>query len=213
MSNQSAAMFFDSYSAEFNAIYGNERSKWNSVINSLFRKSMRLRFAKTIEECEPIQGRSVLDIGCGPGHYAIHLANSGAHKVLGIDFARGMIDLAKQTAQRSSVEDRCEFVCTDFLTLPLETPFDYSIVMGFMDYTAEPDKVIAKVLAITRFRAFFSFPVDRGILAWQRKQHYKNRCDLFLYSAEQVNELFNKQACRTIKIEKISRDFFVTVVK
>ena len=211
MSDRSVATFFDSYSAAFNAIYGNEKSTWNSLINSLFRKSMRLRFQKTIEGCEPIQDATVLDIGCGPGHYAVRLANRGARKVVGIDFAAGMIDLAKQNAQRSGVEGRCEFVHDDFLTFPFEQGFDYSIVMGFMDYVAEPDKVITKVLAITKSKAFFSFPVDGGLLAWQRKQRYKDRCELFQYRAEQVSELFKKQAHRAIKIEKISRDFFVTV--
>jgi SAM-dependent methyltransferase len=211
VSNRSVARFFDAYSADFNAIYGNEKSTWNSVINNLFRKSMRLRFEKTIHGCEPIQGRTALDIGCGPGHYAVRLASGGAQRVFGIDFAAGMIDLAKQNAQRGDVGDRCEFVCADFLAFGFEQPFDYSIVMGFMDYVAEPDKIIAKVLAITKARALFSFPVDGGFLAWQRRQRYKNRCNLFLYSLEQVRQLFKNQACRKVEIERISRDFFVTV--
>ncbi len=211
MSSRSTAEFFDTYSRDFSAIYGNQSGFFNHLVNTLFRKSMRLRYSKSIEGCEPIEGKTVVDVGCGPGHYAIRLASRGARKILGIDFAAGMIDLAKQSAQRGGVGDRCEFVRTDFLAFPFEQQFDYSIVMGFMDYMPEPDKVIAKVLAITQSRAFFSFPVEGGFLAWQRKQRYKHRCDLFLYSLERIDELFKKHACRKIEIEKISRDFFVTV--
>ena len=53
--------------------------------------------------------------------------------------------------------------------------FDYSIAMGFLEYIEEPKKVIEKVLSITKLKAFFSFPVDAGMLAWQRKLRYKKK--------------------------------------
>ena len=58
--------------------------------------------------------------------------------------------------------------------------------MGFMDYMPDPEKVVAKVLSLTRSKAFFSFPVAGGILGWQRQMRYKKRCDLFLYTEEQL---------------------------
>ena len=70
----SVAEFFDSYASDFNAIYGNRNTLVNRVVNRYLRSSMRIRFEKTIEGCQPIEGRSVVDIGTGPGHYAIMLA-------------------------------------------------------------------------------------------------------------------------------------------
>ncbi|MFB3139326.1 MAG: hypothetical protein ACE10B_08915, partial [Phycisphaerales bacterium] len=89
--------------------------------------------------------------------------------------------------------------------------YDYAIVMGFMDYMADPRAVIDKVLLATRRQAFFSFPVAGGILAWQRKMRYQRRCELFLYTAGQLYELFSDRPNGTVKIQRIARDFFVTV--
>jgi 2-polyprenyl-3-methyl-5-hydroxy-6-metoxy-1,4-benzoquinol methylase len=210
MPKQTVSDFFDSYSHDFNAIYGNENTFLNRVINGLFRKSMRLRYLKSLEGCEPIAGKTVLDVGCGPGHYGIALAVRGAPSVLGIDFAGGMIELAKQNAARAGVRDRCEFVTADFMTYSIPGPFDYSIVMGFMDYASEPWRVVERVLSLTRAKAFFSFPVDGGVLGWQRKLRYKRRCDLVMYRREQIDDLFQDTHLGRFEVEKISRDFFVT---
>jgi len=211
VSKKKISDFFDSYAGDFNAIYGNKNTLLNTIVNKFFRKSMKRRYIKTIEGCCPIEGKSVIDIGCGPGQYSITLARMGAKYVCGIDFAKGMIDLARQNARRLGVEDRCNFILADFMTYPIEDIFDYSIIMGFMDYIENPRKVIEKVLFVTRSKAFFSFPVDRGILAWQRKLRYKRRCDLFMYNLEQLDQLFMNKIHKKVEVEKIRRDFFVTV--
>ena len=206
-----AAQFFDGYAHDFDAIYGNRNSAFNRVVNHLFRKAMRLRYDKTLEGCRPIEGRSVLDVGCGPGHYGVALARAGAARVLGIDFAPGMVELARRHAHEAGVAPVCQFVEGDFLAYPLERAWDYSIVMGFMDYVAEPERVIRKVASVTRARAFFSFPKDGGLLAWQRKVRYRNRCDLYMYTRDKVDALLQRCAGGRYSIESADRDFFVTV--
>jgi ubiquinone/menaquinone biosynthesis C-methylase UbiE len=210
MAKKGVAEFFDSYSDRFNAIYGNKDSLFSGPVNRLFRKSMRLRFEYTMRGCQPVEGKSVVDIGCGPGHYSVRLAEMGAQSTIGLDFAPGMIEIANENAARASVESRCQFVYGDFLSYPFNRTFDYAVVMGFMDYVEQPAKVIEKVLSITKGRAFFSFPADGGILAWQRRQRYKKRCKLFLYTAEELKRIFEESGCRRFEIQKISRDFFVT---
>lgn len=202
--------FFDRYAVDFDSIYGNDNRAFERVINRLFRRAMVLRYEKTIAGCHPIEGRTVIDIGCGPGHYSVALARAGAAHVLGLDFAPGMLNLARASAERFGVAKRCAFELGDFLTYPLAEPFDYAIVMGFMDYIGEPRRVIDRALAIVRRRAFFSFPKDGGPLAWQRKWRYRNRCDLFLYREEQIRNLLAASGA-PFTIESIGRDFFVTL--
>ena len=210
MSTDRTQTFFHQYANDFDAIYGNQNGLLDSVINRLFRKSMKLRYEKTIEGCDPIEGKSVLDIGCGPGHYSITLAQRGASRVVGIDFAEGMLQLATEHAGRVGVGDQCKFMVADFYQYPPEEVFDYVIVMGFMDYMPDPEKVVEKVLSLTRRKAFFSFPVAGGWLGWQRELRYKKRCDLFLYSHERLQQIFAKFPQAKATIEPISRDFFVT---
>lgn len=203
--------FFHHYAGDFDAIYSNRGGLLNGAINRIFRKSMRLRFEKSIQGCRPIEGKSVLDIGCGPGHYAITLAQRGARDVLGIDFAEGMLHLATAHARHVGVADRVEFRKADFFKFTAHRPFDYVILMGFMDYMPDPDKVVAKALSLARCRAFFSFPAQGGLLAWQRRKRYEKRCDLFLYTEDKIHQLFAGFTGIHIEIEPIARDFFVTV--
>ena len=211
MSLDRTQTFFHQYANDFDAIYGNQNGVIDSVINRLFRKSMRLRYEKSIEGCEPVQGKSVLDVGCGPGHYSITVAQRGASRVVGIDFADGMLKLAEEHARKVGVADRCKFMVADFYAYAPQEIFDNVIVMGFMDYMSDPEKVVAKVLSLTRSKAFLSFPVAGGVLGWQRQMRYKKRCDLFLYSKEQLSKLFARFPEARATIEPISRDFFVTL--
>lgn len=202
--------FFHEYANDFDAIYSNRTSAVNGLVNRVFRKSMKLRFIRSIEGCQPVEGKSVLDVGCGPGHYSITLARRGAARVEGLDFADGMIQLAARHAREAGVGDRCNFEVGDFMSYECPDKFDYVIVMGFMDYMPDARAIVAKVLSLARRRAFFSFPADGGVLAWQRKLRYRSRCDLFMYTEPQLKALFSSFPGVKAAIEPIARDFFVT---
>lgn len=210
MSDAKTSGFFDGYAADFNEIYGTSRSPFNAMVNHFFRSSMKDRFLLSLEGCSPVAGRSVLDIGTGPGHYAVALSKGGASLVLGIDFADGMLQIARENATRAGVGENCRFIQADFLQMKFDTTFDFTIVMGLMDYMENPDVVIRKVLSVTRKRAFFSFPLDGGFLAWQRKIRYKSRCKLFLYSREQVINLFMRMNHERLDVVPLKRELFVT---
>ncbi len=211
MAKTSVAQFFDSYAHDFDAIYGTRHTAFNKFVNKHFRKSMRVRYEKVIEGCDPIEGRSMIDIGCGPGHFSIALASRGASRVLGVDFSEQMLTVARQHAEQKGVADRCEWVLGDFLSTDFDEKFDYAVICGVMDYIADPNTMIDKVLSITTGKAFFSFPLAGGALAWQRKLRYKSRCDLFMYSRAQLEDLFRSKDA-DVTIELISRDFFVTAI-
>ena len=90
-----------------------------------------------------------------------------------------MLKIARERAEYAGVGERCSFELGDFLTYPLPEPFDYAIVMGFMDYVSDPRAIIERVLDIVRVRAFFSFPKAGGPLAWQRQWPYRTAATCF----------------------------------
>jgi cyclopropane fatty-acyl-phospholipid synthase-like methyltransferase len=211
--NPGTEKFFHAYAADFNAIYGAERGLFNSVVSWLFRKSMKIRFIKTMEACQPTAGADVLDIGCGPGHYSVALARMGAKSVLGVDFADGMLNIARERARLESVESVCRFEKTDFFASSFQQTFDYVVVMGFMDYVEDARAAVKRIMELTRRKAVFSFPVAGGFLAWQRKLRYRFRCPLHLYEREQVKQLFNGMHNVDVDVVQIHRDYFVTATK
>jgi len=204
--------FFDDYAADFDSIYQSGSGPFQKWINHFLRKSMRLRFELTLAACDPVEEKSVLDVGCGPGHYCLALARKGAN-VLGIDFAPAMIELARQKAREAGLDVICSFAERDFAQLGADEVYDYTIMMGFLDYIPDAGATVRKALDHTRQSAFFSFPVSGGFLAWQRKLRYKRKCPLYLYSHEEVMDLFAKLPGIRFRIRKIGRDFWVRADK
>lgn len=57
-------------------------------------------------------GDHLLDLTCGPGLYAVPLAQMGI-RVTGIDFAPAAVEHAQQLAEQSGVSDLCTFIQAD----------------------------------------------------------------------------------------------------
>ena len=82
-------------------------SMWNNNhLNELYhRDQMRL-----LEEFLPnVEGRRLLDLGCGYGRVSRHFAALGA-KVMGIDFSPATIDLAREQTEGDNPQFRIESV-------------------------------------------------------------------------------------------------------
>ena len=87
-----------------------------------------------------------------------------------------MIQLARRQAEAEGVGGRCRFLVGDFQEYtPAEAP-DYVVVMGVMDYVADPVPLVERVVSMAGRKAFFSFPAAGGFLAWQRQLRYRSRC-------------------------------------
>jgi 2-polyprenyl-3-methyl-5-hydroxy-6-metoxy-1,4-benzoquinol methylase len=62
-----------------------------------------------------IEGKEVLDIGCGVGALHLTLLKDGAAKATGVDISEGMIDNAKKLAHELGVTSRANYVVGDFV--------------------------------------------------------------------------------------------------
>lgn len=144
---------WDRHAAEFAGFYGD----W---LQRIFRSAIFVRADRAIEQIRRTPGASILDIGCGPGRNSVlFVKHAGASRVVAVDFAENMIQMARQSAERHGVADRCRFTAADFMHLDLagET-FDYTVALGVMDYLHDPLPMLRKMRAHTRRRLIASFP-------------------------------------------------------
>lgn len=56
-----------------------------------------------------LDGKTVIDFGCGEGHECVELARRGARKVIGVDIRPEFLDRARDLAWQNGVADVCEF--------------------------------------------------------------------------------------------------------
>ena len=96
----------------------------------------RQRIANVFSVLPEVQGRVLLDLGCGMGTFAIEAARRGAFAV-GIDPATAAIAAARRVAAAEGVE-RAVFVRTDAALLPL--PDDSADIVLAADLTEHLDK-------------------------------------------------------------------------
>ncbi len=89
------------------------------------------RFDKNEIPLHNIEGKIVLDAGCGSGRYSSALAKLGASKVVAVDFGEDGLGLARKLAKESGVDDRIEIRKGDLRALPLdENTFDFVFSNG-----------------------------------------------------------------------------------
>jgi predicted RNA methylase len=60
-----------------------------------------------------LEGRTILDLGCGAGDLALAALARGATRATGVDIGRGAIEEARALARERSVEDRASFQVGD----------------------------------------------------------------------------------------------------
>ena len=206
--------YFDKAATTFDTFYDHKRSRFMQWIDRNFRSDMFERYRLTFEALEPLTDKTVIDIGCGSGSYVVEAARRGSKRVLGLDMAQSMIDLALQRAAADGVADKCEFLLGTF---PQDTPreaFDYAIVMGVMDYISDPQAFLSTLAQRVRLRAVLSFPSKHWFRTPLRKVRYwLKRCPLYFYESSQIEELLKTAGFSNIKVEKIpgaGMDFVAT---
>ncbi len=190
----------------FQRIYTHRKSKLSNVLDSVFRRDMYDRYAFTIKNCEPIQNRTFLDVGCGNGLYSIELAKRGAAKVVGIDISEVMVDLCRQTTSAEGLEDRCTFEHTDLLQYVSDSIFDVTFGIGLFDYIRNPLPVLTKMRQLTGEKAILSLP---RLWTWRapvRKARLSTRrCDVFFYTKSRIDSLLSQAGFRTYTITRIGK--------
>jgi ubiquinone/menaquinone biosynthesis C-methylase UbiE len=106
---------------------------------------------KTFNLLQPLEGASILEVGCGTGEDAIALAKQvgSTGKIIAIDRSREMIE--RSIASVSGLNLPIEFFCTDAQQLPFQNnSFDGARVDRTLQHIAEARIVIAEMVRVVR---------------------------------------------------------------
>jgi len=94
--------------------------------------------------------RSVVDLGCGTGEYALWYATHGARQVTGVDLSEGSLARAREQADRHGVRN-VSFLKQDVLALDLpDGAFDYAYSAGALHHTGDPFRGFQEMVRVTR---------------------------------------------------------------
>lgn len=76
--------------------------------------------------------RKILDVGCGTGRIALHMA-SKVDFILGIDFTKELIDIAELEKNKKKIEN-VKFIQGDSQNFKYNEKFDVAIICGLFNY-------------------------------------------------------------------------------
>jgi 2-polyprenyl-3-methyl-5-hydroxy-6-metoxy-1,4-benzoquinol methylase len=135
----SARDYFDKLAPEYDRAFRLQgRGPLNAVVNRLFRGRTFLRRMRLLEDLFArlrLEGKSVLDLGCGSGQVSLLAAAMGA-RVHGIDIAPAMLALARQAAARAGLAERTLFTEGDVSRDSLAQA-DVVLLVGVVEYYRE----------------------------------------------------------------------------
>ncbi len=205
------AQHFDADAERFDAIYEETgKGPFARFVDNRWRGVVQQRLDLALRELAPLDGRSVLDVGCGSGRYCHAFAQRGAARVVGIDFAPAMIDIAARLAEQQGVADRCEFRVGSFPQDMGEERFDASTAMGYFDYVEDAERHVRAMAEHTTQVMLMSFPkAYEWRVPLRRLRFAVRRCPLFLYREQQVRELISRAGISDARWIDLGRDYVV----
>ncbi|HZY63939.1 MAG TPA: class I SAM-dependent methyltransferase [Edaphobacter sp.] len=100
-----------------------------------------------------LKGKTVIDFGCGHGAEAIHMAQLGAARVIGIDIQQSHLNIAKERARQAGVEGRCAFATST------TEPADIIVSIDAFEHFADPAQILDVMHGLLKpgGEAFISF--------------------------------------------------------
>jgi SAM-dependent methyltransferase len=126
------------------------RGLWSAPVDNLSGKAYankdKIQICLGSDVYEKLEGKIVVDFGCGEGLESIRIAQNGAARVIGVDIQEKSLATARDNASRSGVGDRCEFTkstqgkCDVVISLDGFEHFENpAAILGIMRDLLKPD--------------------------------------------------------------------------
>jgi len=202
-SSSQAGEFFDRFAPVFDSFYDGTRTRFIRWFDRHFRADIFIRFERTFETLGSLDGKTVLDIGCGSGRYALEALRHGAKHVYALDAAPGMLALLRDLLETNHFAGRYSPIEAVFPAKDL-TPCDCAIIIGVMDYVADSVAFMQALRPLVKDCAALSFPSRHWLRTPLRLLRYRIRkCPVFFYRESEIREIAMTAGFRQVSIYKI----------
>lgn len=197
--------YFEGAADTFDTFYDEQRNSVIRWIDERFRHDVFVRYQMAFDALEPMEGATVLDVGCGSGPYLAEAVRRGAGHVVGLDLSQKMLELARTRLAQIPGGDAVDLVQGEFPSAAPDEVFDYAMVMGVMDYVKDAPAFLATLQAAVKQRAVLSFPSKHWFRTPFRKVRYMvKRCPVYFYERDQVRTLLKQAGFTDVTVTKIS---------
>ena len=147
-----ARSYFDKLAPEYDrAFRWQGRGALNALVNRTFRSTtfeQRMRMLESLFGELGLEGKGVLDLGCGSGQVTELVASLGA-RVHAVDISPRMIEIARRSVERAGLADRVTFEQGDVTSLPLSEP-DVVMLIGVVEYYRDAASLIGRAARAAR---------------------------------------------------------------
>jgi SAM-dependent methyltransferase len=115
-----------------------------------------------------LNGKTVLDLGCGNGQFSKYCVDNGALKVTAVDISMNMIELAKN----ENKHDKIEYICTSIEDLEIKNQkFDIIISSLTTHYIEDYTGLIEKVVSLLNTNGEFIFSTEHPIVTARKEMN------------------------------------------
>jgi SAM-dependent methyltransferase len=121
-------------------LWGRHPQAWSQ----LMEQQVRPLYRATLDALTPLEGRSLLDAGCGSGQAIADAASRGA-TVTGVDATAELLDIARQRTPPADLR------VGDIQQLPFEDgTFDFVTAFNSIQYAADPAAAVGELARVCR---------------------------------------------------------------
>lgn len=176
---------FQEQASSFDALYDE-----GHVLQRALRPGLLRRRDLAIDVVRSYSKPRVLDVGGGSGRVGELALEAGASEYVDLDLAEEMLGLAKERLARFG--EKVKLVQGDFLTTPVEGPFDVVLALGYFDYQDDAERHVRRMRELCSGSAVASFPRWNWVKGPVRKLRYEviGNCPIFDYTQRELRFLF-----------------------
>lgn len=160
-----------------------------------------------------IDGKKIIDIGCGTGSLDFYLAQKGK-KIVGIDVSQNAIDTAILNAKKFNLDKNIAFFVSNFPEQKIKGKFDTILCFEVIEHIQNEKKTVEEIFKLLKKNgnAIFSVPSQNAPLhkLGFAKNHDRAVGHLRRYTQESLTQLLKKQGFTILsrhKNEGLIRNF------